>query len=340
MKAEKAVFNWLILGVILIVLMVGVGGAVRLTNSGLSIVEWAPVKGVIPPLNKAEWQAKFEAYQQIPEFTQEHSYFNLEDFKKIYLWEYFHRLIARLIGLVFVVPFLFFWIKGYFVDRKLLIRVILIFFIALFQAWLGWFMVSSGLSKLTDVNHYRLAIHLLVAIFLASYVLWTALDLKYNYKHLKPVKYLKYFILALIAITTIQIVFGAFTAGLNAGYYYMSYPKMGMEWFPKEARIAFQNESFLSFFEHPGMVHFIHRWFAVVVVLSVLLLYLYLIKKQQDRSLRIILNVILALVCWQFLLGVFTLLLSMNIFLAVWHQINGILLFLSMISLLYFVRKT
>ncbi len=339
MKSNKPVIIWLYLGVVLIVLMVAVGGAVRLTNSGLSIVHWSPITGVVPPLTEKDWQQEFEAYKQIPEYEIEHSFFTLKDFKKIFLWEYFHRLVARIVGFIFIIPFLVFWKKGYFANRKLLKQVVSIFIVALFQAWLGWFMVSSGLLENTDVSHYRLAIHLFVATLLVSLVLWTALDLQFNKRRLAYTKGLMTSSIAVLSILAIQIVYGAFMAGLNAGYYYMTYPKMAGNWFPKTFLGNYQSNSMINLFENPTWVHFIHRWYAVVVVVAVLFLYFKFRKSIQEPVVRRILNWSLYIVFFQFLLGVLTLVLHMKIYIAILHQVNAILLFLSIISLLFFAFK-
>ena len=339
MKSNKPVIIWLFIGVVLIILMVAVGGAVRLTNSGLSIVHWSPITGIVPPLTEKDWQQEFEAYKQIPEYEIEHSYFKLKDFKRIYLWEYFHRLIARLVGFVFIIPFLFFWRKGYFTEKKLLLRVLAIFFVAAFQAWLGWYMVSSGLSDNTDVSHYRLAIHLFVATFLVSLVLWTALDLQFKDVDVRYNKDLLKYSIVVLALLVVQIVYGAFMAGLNAGYYYLTYPKMGNSWFPKSAQGIFKSEGLISLVENPSLIHFIHRWYAVVIVFAIFMLYMKFKKPIQEGIVKRLLNYSLLIVSVQFLLGVLTLLLNMKIYIAILHQVNGILLFLILVSQVFFSYK-
>lgn len=336
---QKAVVSWLFIGVFLILLMVGVGGSVRLTNSGLSIVEWKPITGIIPPMNEAEWQKEFDEYKKIPEYKIEHKYFELNDFKKIFLWEYIHRLIARLVGFIFIIPFLIFWYRGHFKDKKLFYRILFIFFFASFQAWLGWFMVKSGLSDRIDVSHYRLAIHLFIATLLASYVLWTALGLKYIKKDVIKIPFYRKWILTILGLLSFQLFYGAFTAGLNAGYYYPQYPKMGTEWFPTLASQAFGSIGFISFISDPSMVHFIHRWFAVVVLFVISIFYLKFYKKIEFRIIKILLNVVLGLIVFQFVLGIITVLTNINIIIAVLHQVNAILLFLSLIWLLFHTSK-
>ncbi|MBK7094948.1 MAG: COX15/CtaA family protein [Saprospiraceae bacterium] len=339
-KNLKPVIIWLYLGVFLIVLMVLVGGAVRLTDSGLSIVKWDPITGIIPPLNESEWQKEFNDYKNIPEFQIENKNFSLSDFKKIYLWEYFHRLIARLIGFIFLIPFLFFWIKGYLNQKKLLLKTIVIFLLASFQAWLGWYMVKSGFSGRNDVSHYRLAIHLVSATLLASYVLWLALSLTFEKKDIPPDRGFAKWTVASLIILSFQLVYGAFTAGLNAGYYYTQYPKMGGEWIPSMSIKAFNEYGFVSLISDPGMVHFIHRWFAIVVLIFVTIFYFRFRKTVNKSLIGLLLKLTLYTVLLQVLLGIFTVLTKINIVIALLHQVNGILIFLCFVSLLFFSFNT
>jgi heme a synthase len=335
-KNLKPVIIWLYLGVFLIVLMVLVGGAVRLTDSGLSIVKWDPITGIIPPMNESDWQKEFNNYKNIPEFQIENKNFTIEDFKKIYLWEYFHRLIARLIGFIFLIPFIFFWLKGYLNEKKLLLKTFIIFFLASVQAWLGWYMVKSGFSDRTDVSHYRLALHLLYAILLASYVLWLAMSLTFE-KRENPAKkgFIKWTIVSLIIIS-MQLVYGAFTAGLNAGYYYPQYPKMGGEWIPAQAIKAFNESGFVSLISDPSMVHFIHRWFAILVLIWVVIFYFRFKNVANHKEVKKLLELSLVIVGFQLILGIATVMTKINITIALLHQVNGILLFLCFVSLLFF----
>ena len=337
-KNIKPVIIWLYLGVFLILLMVLAGGAVRLTDSGLSIVKWNPITGIVPPLNDSEWEIEFEAYKHIPEFKIKNNNFTLKDFKKIYLWEYFHRLIARLIGIIFIIPFIFFWLKGYLKHRKLLLKTSLIFFLALFQAWLGWYMVKSGFSEITDVSHYRLAIHLISATILASYVLWIALSLSFERKEYANNRKMIKWNIATLIIIAIQLIYGAFTAGLNAGYYYPQYPKMGGEWIPSFAIKAYEENGLVSIINDPSMVHFIHRWFAIFVLFWIIMFYLRF--KNSIKEIRKLLNLALIIISIQVLLGILTVLTKINIHIALMHQVNGIMLFLCFVTLLFLSLKT
>ena len=340
-EKNKVIISWLNLGVILILLMVAVGGIVRLNNSGLSIVEWKPIRGVIPPLSSKEWQEEFDAYKKIPEYKIEHNHFKMNDFKEIYYLEYFHRLVARIVGFVFLIPFLFFLLRGYFKDKILLLKVSIIFIVAAFQAWLGWYMVSSGLLTGVDVSHYRLAVHLFVATILVSFVFWTALELKYKDVTIEIKEEVSLFKegLVLLILTTFQLIYGAFMAGLRAGYYYTNYPKMGGVWFPKGASDAFKEKGISSFFEDPSMVHFIHRWFALILVIAIFYFFFKYKNKIDNKKISKALHSMIFIISLQFLLGIITLITKINISIAILHQVNGIVLFLSLIYLLFFSLK-
>ncbi|MEZ4906269.1 MAG: COX15/CtaA family protein [Saprospiraceae bacterium] len=339
LNSMRPVIIWLYSGIILILLMVAVGGAVRLTDSGLSIVEWKPVSGIIPPMNNAEWQEAFDNYKKIPEYKIENYQIDLNQFKKIFLWEYFHRLIARIIGLVFIIPFVFFWIRGYFRKDKLLFKILLIFILALFQAWLGWYMVQSGFTKLTDVSHYRLAIHLFYATLLASYVLWVVLDIQFKNDNTFFISGLSKFTLISLLILAVQLFYGAFTAGLNAGYYFNDYPKMGGEWIPTLGINAIKEQGIQSVISDPVVVYFIHRWWAIVLFVWLLFYSFRFLRKTDKNLLKNLFKTIIILISFQLILGIITVLSSVNIFSAIIHQVNGIAIFLVLVSILYFSLK-
>lgn len=339
-KKTRPVAIWLYIGVFLILLMVTAGGAVRLTDSGLSIVKWNPVTGIIPPLNEKQWQKEFTDYKKIPEFQIQKNDFNLNDFKKIYLWEYFHRLIARLIGFVFLIPFLYFWAKDYFREKVLLLKVSLIFVFALFQAWLGWYMVKSGFSDRTDVSHYRLAIHLIFATLLVSYVLWLALSLTFKKNEISIQQGLVKSTLISLIMILMQLGYGAFTAGLNAGYYYPQYPKMGGEWIPQSGIQALKEKGLQSLINDLSVVHFIHRWFAIAVLIWIVVFFFRYLKKLYDSKIIFLFRLGLTIVTVQVILGILTVITGINLILALLHQVNGIFLFLVFTAILYFVYKS
>lgn len=335
-EKNKSVIIWLLSGCALIFLMVIIGGITRLTNSGLSMVDWKLIMGAIPPLTEAEWQETFNQYKNFPEYQMVNNHFTLNEFKSIFFWEYFHRLLGRLIGLVFIIPFLYFLVKK-MLSKKLIFQCILILFMGGLQGAIGWWMVKSGLVKDPDVSHYRLAIHLITAFLTFAYTFWVALTLIYphsssNFKHIRGL------LNVLFIVSVIQIIYGAFVAGTNAGFILNTWPKMGEEWISES---VFALTPFgLNFIEGLAGVQFVHRYLAYVVVFMVVLLY-FKIKKLpvsvlQNKS---ILFMLLA-VSLQFALGVFTLILSVPIWLGVAHQLGAFFLLMSIVFALNSFRKT
>lgn len=223
-KSKQRVAVWLFTGCFLIFSMVVIGGITRLTGSGLSITEWNVVMGTIPPLNEKEWQIAFEKYQQIPQFHKINSHFEISDFKSIFLWEYLHRLIGRLIGIVFIIPFLWFLFTRQ-MDKTFIRKALFLFALGALQGFLGWFMVKSGLTERTSVSHIRLAVHLLAAFITFGFTFWYALELVYpvgNQAFKKQHKLLR----SILGMLIIQIVYGAFVAGMHAGKIYNTWPLM------------------------------------------------------------------------------------------------------------------
>ena len=315
----RALATWLFTVAGLIVLMVVVGGITRLTESGLSITEWKPISGVIPPLSEAAWQAEFANYRRIPEYTQINHGMTLAGFKHIFFWEYSHRLLGRLIGLAFALPLLWFALKRR-IPPGYGWRLVALLALGGLQGAIGWWMVSSGLAVRTDVSHVRLAVHLLTALVLLSGMVWTALDLRglaasrlANPAALRP--------LALIALALLfgQIMFGAFTAGLNAGYAFSSWPLMGDSFFP--ANVTMLDPPWRNAVDNPIVVQFIHRWFAFIAAAGLVTL-----ARQSIRSGGAIAGrMLIGLVMLQIILGVSTLLSGVEIGVAVAHQANAAL---------------
>lgn len=328
-RYQKAVYYWLMTGAILVLLMVVIGGITRLTESGLSMVKWEPIMGTIPPLNEADWQVEFDAYRASPEYQHYNSHFELEDFKKIYFWEYLHRLIGRFIGLVFLFPALFFWIKGAF-SPKMKKKVVIIFLGGLFQGVLGWYMVKSGLVDKPHVSHYRLAAHLSTAFALVAYIYWVAMDWKQDRQF--PHSKVRNWSIVLLIVLGIQIFYGAFVAGLKAGKMYNTFPKMGRDWIPSELSYAFDLHGIAAIVEGGGVVQLIHRYIAYLVFGIVL--YMWVFVRKHHQALLESANWLLGLVSLQFLLGVFTLLLEVPISLGVLHQIVAALLLLAVVNIL------
>ncbi len=212
--------------------MVIIGGITRLTDSGLSMSDWNLIMGTIPPTSEAEWIDTFEHYKEFPQYQQLNKGMELEEFKAIFFWEYMHRLLGRMLGIVFLIPFLYFWARGYF-DSKLLKRMFILLGLGALQGAMGWIMVKSGLVDIPYVSHYRLALHLLLAFILIGFCLWYALDLKYKSPESpRNITSLKKWLWVVGVLFFIQMIYGAFTAGLDAGYLYNTFPKMGGQWLP------------------------------------------------------------------------------------------------------------
>jgi cytochrome c oxidase assembly protein subunit 15 len=310
--------------------MVAIGGITRLTESGLSITEWNVVMGSIPPLNDADWQMEFQKYQQSPEFMKKNLDFTVNDFKQIYWWEWIHRQWGRIIGLVFFIPFLIFLSIKYFKPSGVK-RLVFIFILGGIQGFIGWYMVKSGLVNEPRVSHYRLALHLITALFTISLIWWLFLDIQNQYRPHQKTKSIgnhKRFFLVFFILFIIQIVYGAFIAGLDAGQLYNTWPKMGEEWIAS----GVFNGDFITVIHAPenvATIQFIHRTLAVVVVLFVGGLWFSAIRsKQLNASQMKGLNGMMLIVICQFILGVFTLLNHVPVSLGLLHQLGAVLLLL------------
>ncbi|KEO75833.1 COX15/CtaA family protein [Anditalea andensis] len=330
---QSAIYNWLMIGCLMVTCMVVVGGITRLTQSGLSMVKWEPIKGAIPPLTEEAWQEEFRAYQSSPEYEVYNTHFGLSEFKQIYFWEYFHRLLGRIVGLVFLFPCIYFWAKGAFTSR-LKKQVVIIFLGGLFQGVLGWYMVMSGLVDLPYVSHYRLAAHLITALALIAYIFWVALEVRGT--RVNQGKLLHQLSIGMLVLVGVQILYGAFVAGLKAGLLYNTFPKMGYQWIPEELGIAFQMNGWMAIIESHGVVQLIHRVLGVAVLVMVSIIWVK--TRKSTASIFIAGNVLMALVIVQFLLGVFTLIYAVPITLGVIHQLGAVMVLFSIIYLLYITR--
>lgn len=335
-RNNRLITRWLITGIVLVLLMVVIGGITRLTQSGLSMVHWKPLH-FLPPLNEIQWQEEFSAYQTSPEFIHYNKHFDLSDFKKIYFWEYLHRLIGRILGLVFFIPFLYFYITKKIQSKRLLRQLLLIFAWGGLQGFLGWYMVKSGLVDNPHVSHYRLAIHLITAFTMVAYIYWVVLELKYPTKEKAFKSNLPVF---LFFTALAQIIYGAFTAGLKAGFIYPTYPLMGNEFLPDEAKQTFISKGIVSLMENPSLVQFIHRWLGFLLVLLVIWMVLKFKKVAIAFNQKSALNFVLILIVIQFSLGILTLLLHVPIIIAVLHQLVAALFLLSVVRLWYFSKNT
>lgn len=337
-QQNKDIAYWLLTGAILVLLMVVIGGITRLTNSGLSMVNWKPVTGFLPPLNQQEWQQTFDAYKTSPEFQKVNTNFSLADFKKIFFWEYIHRLIGRVLGFVFFFPFLYFLFTKKLQSKRLIGQLLIIFLWGGFQGFLGWYMVKSGLVDNPHVSHYRLALHLLNAFTLVAYIYWVALGLLYPKTNNTKMFHLKTPTLILFILTLLQITYGAFTAGLKAGYLYPTYPKMGNAWLPRHARDTFLSNGWQNLWQDPTLVQFTHRWIGLTVLLFVSYIFYKALKLNLTRIQKQSLYIVLALISTQFTFGILTLLFHVPVTLGVLHQLFAALFLLSIVRLAYFIK--
>lgn len=335
MNQNKDIAYWLLTGCMLIAIMVVIGGITRLTNSGLSMVEWAPIMGAIPPLNKHDWNDVFESYKQSPEFNLLNYNFTMNEFKSIFWWEYIHRLLGRILGVVFIVPFMVFLVKKR-LSNQLIRKLAIVFLLGAFQGVLGWYMVKSGLIKDPHVSHYRLAAHLVTALILFSYCLWLALDiLSPKIRITINLPLIKKTSFGLLVLVFIQIFYGALVAGLKAGYVYNTFPKMGSKWIPESIGYSFSKTGIVSLFENIATVQFIHRYLAIIVLIVVIFNWWYIRRYSVKIKQRNLVNLLMLIVSVQFLMGVLTLVYHVPLLLGVLHQGGSIFLLTTTIWLVH-----
>jgi heme a synthase len=309
---------WLGLLAALIIAMISVGGATRLTDSGLSITEWQPIMGAVPPLSEADWQAAFKAYRKIPEYTELKRGMSLKEFKTIYWWEWSHRLLGRLIGAVFFVPFVVFWIVGY-IPRHLLPRLLGLFVLGGVQGAVGWYMVKSGLVDRTDVSQYRLAAHFGIALLILGYTLWLLFDLgKSMETHRVGWRAAALLASAVLGLIFLQLLAGALVAGLDAGQGFNTWPLINGALVPSGLGDA--SPWYLNLFENPLTVQFDHRMLGYAVVLATLGQLIWLSTRAAPPALLGSALTLALLAVLQATLGVWTLLLAVPIPLGLAHQ--------------------
>ena len=334
-KINKLFLYWLYISLILVFFIIIVGGLTRLTNSGLSITEWELFKGILPPLNENTWILYFDEYKIIPQYKLLNFNMSLDEFKVIFYWEYFHRIIARLIGLFFLIPLIYFYITKK-IKKKYMGISYIIFFLIVLQGIIGWYMVKSGLVNDITVSHYRLSIHLTIAFLIISTIFWLI-------RNINSKKYIIFFKLSvsnlpfqiLIFLIFFQIIIGAFVSGLDAGRIYQTWPLMGDTYVPND---FFLND-FKNIFEldNHSLVQFYHRNLAYLIIFYVLFLTIFIYKKKILR-IYIPLKILLFFLFIQIILGIFTLVSGLNIFLASTHQITSVLLVFSALNL-YYIRS-
>lgn len=338
-KDNKSVIIWLLSGCVLVFVMVVVGGITRLTNSGLSMTDWHLITDTLPPLSETKWQEAFEQYKQFPEYQKINAYnnFTLSDYKFIYFWEWFHRLIGRLIGIVFIIPFVYFLIRKK-IDKPTLQKCYVLLGMGALQGFFGWFMVKSGLVDNPDVSHFRLALHLTFAFITFAYTLWVALDLIYAERNavIVPLRKMARFALAFLLL---QIIYGGFVAGLNAGLIHNHWPMMSEGQFIHDSVFVEKSNLFLSFTEGKSGVQFVHRTMAYLVVGMILFLFFKSKKYNLNVPQKNGLNALVVIVFLQFALGVFTLLYSVPIWLGLTHQVMAFFLLTAMTFTLHRLSK-
>ena len=335
---SNAIANWLLVGVGMIVVQVLLGGITRLTGSGLSITEWKPLLGAIPPLNEQDWLKAFEQYKEIGQYKHINFEFTLSDFKFIYFWEWFHREWARLIALVFIIPFVWFLVKKKF-RKEMINPMIILFLLGAMQGLIGWIMVKSGLNdENLYVNHIRLAIHFISALGLLCYTFWFAMMLLVPSDELVASTSLKKMTIVLSIALVVQLVFGAFMAGLKAANFATTWPSINGEFMPS----SMMNDTLANFSNDPLAVHFIHRTLAYLITAFIIFWYLKARKIHTGKLFTSLRLLPLALVFLQVLLGIFTVLYAKSKTALLWfgvaHQFTGMILLLVIVSLLYITK--
>jgi cytochrome c oxidase assembly protein subunit 15 len=310
--------------------MVLVGGVTRLTGSGLSITEWNVLMGAVPPLNEDEWQITFAKYQQTPQYLKENYHFTLEEFKSIFWWEYIHRLLGRIIGLEFLIPFIFFLVKKW-LPKSLIPKLLVIFFLGGLQGFIGWYMVQSGLVDNPNVSHFRLALHLVTAFLTLGFTLWVALDLIYPEKKINPSAIKEPLIF--FGLVLIQIIYGAFVAGLKAGFIYTTFPLMDGYLFPPG--LTAMSSLFQNLTYNLTTVQFIHRLLGWIIFLGITAYWLKIRKSDLENLYYF--NFVLFAVWLQFGLGILTILnfYEEPVFWGVIHQTGAVILFTATILWLH-----
>ncbi|RFS23550.1 heme A synthase [Chitinophaga silvatica] len=334
-RSNRPVAIWLYIGVGMLIIQVLLGGITRLTGSGLSITEWQPLLGAFPPMNEAAWEKAFEGYKQIAQYKYLNNHFTISDFKAIYFWEWLHRDWARLMGIVFIVPFIYFLIKRK-INASMINPMIILFVLGGLQGLIGWIMVASGLNdENLYVSHIRLAIHFISALVLLAYVFWFALKLSIPDTEILFVPKLKKLNIWLLSLLVIQLIYGAFMAGIHAALAANTWPDINGSWIPKGA--------LTDIFHNAIAIQFIHRGLAYLITILVAIWWWQSGQTPRESLLHKTRYLPLLLVLLQVLLGVLTLLNSqvkIPISYAILHQAVGMLLLLSLIWTMYLSKRS
>ena len=331
-KVSNLFSYWLIGTLVLVFTTIIIGGLTRLTDSGLSITEWELFKGILPPLSNESWNNYFNLYKEIPQYKILNSSMSLQEFKVIFYWEYFHRVLGRVIGIFFLLPLIYFHIKQK-IHKNFFLPCYTILFLIIIQGIVGWYMVKSGLVNDVTVSHYRLSLHLTIAIIIISIIFWLLLNLKNktNLKFFLVTKSNAPFLL-LILFIYFQIILGAFVSGLDAGKIYQTWPLMGYTYLPDD--LIFTNLKNLIDFENHSLIQFYHRNLAYFLTLYILALAFFVFRFSIIKLYKSIFLILFFLLI-QITLGIFTLTSGLNIYLASGHQITSVLLVFTAINLYY-----
>ncbi len=322
---KQAIFIWLITLTLMVLTIIVIGGLTRLTDSGLSMTDWRPLLGIIPPLNKNSWQTVFEMYKLTPEFKIVNKNMSLEEFKYIFWWEWFHRVFARMIGIVFVLPLIYFIIKrqlSYYLYQRLAV----VFIFGLFQAFVGWWMVKSGLSENPYVSPYRLTFHLMNALIIFSMLLWISMDYRYKIKvnFLSKPFSADFYIFISIILIFVTIASGGFMAGTNSGQSFNTFPLMNGKIIPDDYHM--EDYGIYNIFENTVAINFNHRWISIFVFFYIIFVCFKFIKFNNKNISSTLVYLIVFFLTLQVLLGIVTLLSNVYLPLASMHQTNSILL--------------
>lgn len=337
--ANRNIAIWLLFCCTAIFAMTVLGGVTRLTGSGLSMVEWAPIMGILPPLNETQWLETFNLYKQSPEFIYKNFDMDLEGFKGIFWFEYAHRVLGRLIGIIFFVPMLYFFIKGK-VSKQLQPKLIIMFLLGGLQGLLGWYMVKSGLVNDPHVSQYRLTAHLGLAFIIYAFIFWTALNLLFANKasqQPQSIQFLTRFSFAITVIVFITVLSGGFVAGLKAGFIYNTFPLMDGRLIP--SGLTALDPLWRNIFENITTVQFDHRVLATVVFIAITAFWVTSHKYQLSYRSRLSINLLFAALILQITLGISTLLLEVPVSLGAAHQAGALILFTVSLFTLHSLKK-
>lgn len=344
-RSSRLVAAWLLVGVGMTVIQVALGGITRLTGSGLSITQWDVITGSLPPLNEQQWMAEFAKYRQTPQFQLLNFEFTLSDFKFIFFWEWFHRLWARTIGLVFAFGFIWFLVKKHF-KKEMITPLVVLFFLGALQGAIGWIMVASGLTgDAVYVKPTRLALHFIFALGLLCYCFWFALRLLVKKEAIVRQASLRKWNLAILLLLVVQLLYGALMAGHKAATVAPTWPTINGDWVP--ANLFIDQPFLLNFIDNKILIHFIHRGLAYLLLLLIVLWSVKLIRTRGSVLFEQTKRWPLYIVLVQVLLGIAAVLTSMDIIPGHWgafewmaqlHQLVGMLLLLSLVWILYLVR--